>query len=133
MARGATRKKQRAVKRPVLPGWRRALQRLTGTALLLGLLGVLLLGGRSLLSLPVERVGSWRSGGLTVVDEPLSAILRELSLRFDVRITLVDPGPGGNRLSVFYPEVDSLETVLADLATQQNLRYRRTSDGWELF
>jgi len=82
---------------------------------------------------PLDRVGLWRSGGLTVVDEPLSAILRELSLRFGVRILLSDPAAGTELLSVYYPAVSSVETVLADLATQQDLRYRRTNDGWEVF
>lgn len=81
----------------------------------------------------VERVGLWRSGGLTVVDEPLSVVLRELSLRFGVRILLSDATAGAARLSVYYPAVVSVESVLADLATQQDLRYRRTNDGWELF
>jgi transmembrane sensor len=79
------------------------------------------------------RIASWRSGGLTVVDEPLSAILLELSLRYGVRVVLTDPEAGRPRLSVYYPELDSLESVLSDLATQQNLQYRRTNDGWELF
>lgn len=84
-------------------------------------------------SVSLERVGLWRSGGLTVVDEPLATILSELSLRFGVRITLLDPDAGTALLSVYYPAVESVETVLADLATQQELRFRRTNDGWELF
>ena len=56
MARGATRKKQRPVRRPVLSGWRRTLNRLAGAAFLLVALTLLLLGARALLSLPVERV-----------------------------------------------------------------------------
>lgn len=79
------------------------------------------------------RVAAWRSGGLTAVDEPLVSILRELELRFGVGIVLVDPAVGSARLSVYYPELESLESVLSDLATQQELRYRRTNDGWELF
>lgn len=56
MARGATRKRQRAAKRQVLQGWGRLLRRLAGACLLVGLLGLLALGGRALLSLPIERV-----------------------------------------------------------------------------
>ena len=40
---------------------------------------------------------------------------------------------GQTRLSVFYPTLDTLESVLADLSTQQSLRYRRTAQGWEFF
>ena len=79
------------------------------------------------------RIASWRNGGLTMVDESLSTILAELGLRFGVRIELSNPSAGAARLNVYYPALDSLESVLADLATQQDLRYRRTNDGWELF
>jgi ferric-dicitrate binding protein FerR (iron transport regulator) len=68
------------------------------------------------------------------VDEPLSAILSELSRRFAVEVTLVDPDGGGReRLSVYYPNLGSLESVLSDLTIQQDLRYRRTAEGWEVF
>lgn len=80
-----------------------------------------------------ERIATWRDGGLTVVDEPLSTVLRELSVRFGVRISLTDPQAGTALLNVYYPVVPSLESVLADLATQQELRYRRIIDGWELY
>lgn len=79
------------------------------------------------------RIAAWRTGGLTLVDEPLSMVLAELSLRYGVRITLTDPARGTPRLSVYYPELGPLESVLSDLAIQQDLQYRRTSDGWELF
>jgi transmembrane sensor len=86
------------------------------------------------LRVPRERVGAWRRGGLTVVDEPLSAILAELSRRFAVEVTLADPDEGGReRLSVYYPMLGSLESVLSDLTIQQDLRYRRTAEGWEVF
>ena len=80
-----------------------------------------------------DRIAAWRSGGITAVDASLNAILQDLELRFGVRIELLDPQVGTRRLDVYYPSVESLESVLADLATQQDLRYRRTNDGWELF
>lgn len=80
-----------------------------------------------------ERIAAWRTGGLTVVDEPLSAILTELALRFGVEISLSDPAAGTTRLNVYYPALESLESVLSDLAIPQGLQYRRTNDGWELF
>lgn len=80
-----------------------------------------------------DRVAPWRSGGMIMVDEPLAGILEELALRFDTDIRLLDHGAAEARLSVYYSQVGSLESVLSDLATQQDLRYRRTSDGWELF
>lgn len=80
-----------------------------------------------------ERIAAWRGGGLTAVDEPLGAVLAELARRYGVEVTMnLEPGEE-ERLSVYYPELGSLESVLADLATQQSLRYRRTAQGWEIF
>ena len=80
-----------------------------------------------------DRIGAWRAGGLTVTDEPLSAVVAELGLRFDVGVTLADSVDGSERVSAYYPLLTGIESVLGDLATQQNLRTRRTADGWELF
>lgn len=80
-----------------------------------------------------DRVAAWRSGGLTAVDEPLSAIVDELELRYATHVSLSVEAGGSTRLSVYYPSLGTLESVLSDLATQQDLRYRRTADGWELF
>jgi len=80
-----------------------------------------------------ERIGAWRSGGLVAVDEALTGILDELTLRYDVPVDLAPGTDGSARLNVYYRELGTLETVLSDLATQQGLSYRRTSDGWEVF
>lgn len=80
-----------------------------------------------------SRIGSWRSGGLTVTDEPLTVVAAELGARFGVTVSLADGVNGSARVSAYYPSVAGLESLLADLATQQNLRVRRTADGWELF
>lgn len=79
------------------------------------------------------RVATWRSGGLTVVDEPLSAVLAELSRVYGVEVTLAAPERGDDHLSVFYPELGSMESVLSDLSTQGSFRFRRTTQGWEIF
>lgn len=76
---------------------------------------------------------SWRSGGLTVVDLPLDEVLAELGVRFGIAVTLADDALGDRRLSIYYPALGSLESVLADLSTQQELRFRRTAEGWEIF
>ncbi|MEX2466402.1 MAG: FecR domain-containing protein [Gemmatimonadota bacterium] len=80
-----------------------------------------------------DRIAAWRSGGLTVTDEPLSAVAAELGVRFGVAVTLADSVDGSARVSAYYPLLAGIESVLGDLATQQNLRTRRTADGWELF
>lgn len=79
------------------------------------------------------RVGAWRSGGLAVTDEPLSTVITELGLRFGVEVTLADSVDGSVKVSAYYPLLSGIESVLGDIATQQNLRTRRTADGWELF
>ncbi len=84
-------------------------------------------------SVPIDRVGSWRSGGLAIVDESLADIVDELSIRLDTSISLAVDVDATARMSVYYGRLDTLESVLADLSTQQGLRYRRTADGWEIF
>jgi len=79
------------------------------------------------------RIGSWRTGGLTVTDEPLSGVAAELSARFGVEVSLAEGVNGAARVSAYYPAVGGLESLLSDLATQQNLRVRRVAGGWELF
>jgi ferric-dicitrate binding protein FerR (iron transport regulator) len=81
----------------------------------------------------LQRVGAWRSGGLVLEDAPLSAVLSELSLRFDAPVTLAEGVSTRARLNLYYADLTSLESVVSDLATQQGLRYRATRSGWELF
>jgi len=79
------------------------------------------------------RIGAWRSGGLTVTDEPLAVVVQELALRFATTVALADSVDPAARVSAYYPLLTGIESVLGDLATQQNLRTRRTASGWELF
>ena len=83
--------------------------------------------------IPIQRIGAWRGGGLVAVDEALGTILEELALRYDVPVRVAPSADASGRLNVYYRELDSLESVLSDLAIQQGLSYRRTSDGWEVF
>lgn len=84
-------------------------------------------------SIPVDRIASWRSGGLTVSEEPLASVVVELGTRFGVNISLASSVDGSVRVTAYYPLVTGVESLLTDLATQQNLQVRRTADGWELF
>lgn len=81
----------------------------------------------------LDRIAPWRSGGLTVSDEPLSAVIEELAPRFGVDVTLAASVDGSVRMTAYYPLLTGIEPVLRDLATQQSLQVRRTSNGWELF
>jgi len=80
----------------------------------------------------VDRLAAWRRGGFWLVDQPLSAIFRELERRYEVDIRLRDVVVGEERLSVYYPERPSIETILSDLCTRGGLRYSRTSRGFDI-
>ncbi|HMS03169.1 MAG TPA: FecR domain-containing protein, partial [Gemmatimonadaceae bacterium] len=79
----------------------------------------------------VERLTLWRRGGLAFVDQPLSAIVRELERRYAVEIRLQDAGVTDERIT-YYAGQPSIETVLSDLCTPRGLRFTRTSRGFEI-
>lgn len=81
---------------------------------------------------PQSRIAAWRTGGLAALDEPLAAVLDELARRAGIEITR---GPGVNgaaAVSLFYPAMPSVDTVLTDLCLAQGLSYERTSRGYHL-
>ncbi len=80
----------------------------------------------------VERLTLWRRGGFALVDQPLDAIVRELERRYALDIGLANVPVGEERLSVYYPDRPSIETVLSDLCTPRGLRFSRTSRGYEI-
>jgi transmembrane sensor len=80
----------------------------------------------------VERLTLWRRGGFALVDQPLDAIVRELERRYALDIRLTNVTVGEERLSVYYPDRPSIETVLSDLCTPRGLRFSRTSRGYEI-
>ncbi len=80
----------------------------------------------------VDRLSAWRRGGFWLVDQPLTAIFRELERRYAVDIRLRDVTVGDARLNVYYPDRPSIETILSDLCTRGGLRYSRTSRGFEI-
>ncbi len=98
--------------------------------------GTALVGDAPLTAQRVEvaRLATWRTGGFAAIDEPLAVVLAELQRRVGVAITL----EGGaatvdrtrERVSLFYPRIPAVESVLADLCTARGLTYRRTSRGY---
>ena len=80
----------------------------------------------------VERLTLWRRGGFALIDQPIDAIVREIERRYAVSIQLRDVPIGEERLTLYYPERPSIETVLGDLCTPRDLRYVRTSRGFEI-
>ncbi len=84
-------------------------------------------------SVSLERIASWLSGGLTLTEERLADVVAELGVRFGVNVSLAPSVDGSERVTAYYPLVTGVDSVLTDLATQQDLQVRRTTDGWELF
>lgn len=82
----------------------------------------------------VSRLATWRTGGFAAIDEPLAVVLAELQRRAGVAITLEGGAATAERarerVSLFYPRIPAIESVLADLCTARGLTYRRTSRGY---
>ncbi len=78
----------------------------------------------------LDRVAPWRSGGLIALDVPLDRVVRTLERRFDVTIAIADPSVALRRVSLYYPARVSLERILSDLATTQELRWERRVNGY---
>ena len=81
----------------------------------------------------VEPLLSWRARGFAAVDRPLGAILAELERRHGVEIRMgadVDPE---DRLTLLYQETRDLRGILGDIATARGLRFRETSQGFEIY
>lgn len=83
---------------------------------------------------PIDHVLAWRDAGFAVRDQTLSSVAQELERRYDVSIMLhASVQHPDTRLTLYYPESTALETILQDVCTAHDLRYRATSRGYELF
>lgn len=83
---------------------------------------------------PLDRILAWRDDGFAVRAQPLSSVLRELERRYEATVQLhssVDRSD--DRISLYYPGPTDLETILHDLCTARDLKYRSTSRGFEVF
>ena len=76
---------------------------------------------------------AWRTRGFAAQDVPLAAILAELERRFAVDITLSAPDASGDTLTLYFPQPTDAEAILRDICTARDLRYRRTSRGFEVY
>jgi transmembrane sensor len=80
----------------------------------------------------LKYVQAWRHGGFGVMGASLPTILRELERRFDTSLRLGVPTAGTDTLSLHYARDARLEEILRDICLLQNLRYQKTSQGYEL-
>jgi len=77
-----------------------------------------------------QRVAVWRSGGLAIEDEPLTAVFDDLARRYGVTLILDRLDDSAQSVTLFYPDAPSIERVLSDLATARGLRWERASRGY---
>lgn len=81
----------------------------------------------------VERVLAWRQQGFSVSDEPLAAIFDKLERRYGVHITLQASSAATDSMTLFYPQHTGVETILHDICVAQNLKFRASSRGYEVY
>jgi ferric-dicitrate binding protein FerR (iron transport regulator) len=79
------------------------------------------------------RIAPWRTGGFSVVDEPLRDVLHALSREHGVVIALRTPAAGAVRYTAYYPVPATIERILADLCHTNALRFRATARGFEIY
>lgn len=75
---------------------------------------------------------AWRTGGFAFSDQPFAVIFNEIERRYDVEIQ----GPEdvlSESFSFYVHEPGTAESVIADLAQAEGLRYRETSQGFEIY
>lgn len=80
----------------------------------------------------LERRLAWRTGGLAFSDQPFAIIFAELERRFDVEIEASDEILS-ETFSFYMHSPESAESVIADLARAEGLRYRETSQGYDIY
>ncbi|MCU0633592.1 MAG: FecR domain-containing protein [Gemmatimonadaceae bacterium] len=80
----------------------------------------------------VARHLAWRSGGLALVDQSLALVFAELGRRYGVVLDVAPGVAAHERLTLYYPQLPRLETVLADVATSHGLRFERRSRGFRI-
>ncbi len=81
----------------------------------------------------LERILSWRTRGFAALDRPLGGIVAELERRYGVEIRLGQEVDPTDRLTLHYQEAGDLRSILGDIATARGLRFRETSQGYELY
>lgn len=83
-------------------------------------------------TLNLKYASAWRQGGFAVRRAPLPVVLRELEIQFGTSVRLRAPEVKTDTMTLHYARNARLEEVLQDIAAIQGLRYRSTSDGYEL-
>lgn len=83
-------------------------------------------------SVTLTRRLAWRTGGLAFSNQSFAAIFDEIGRRFNVEIAASD-SILSETFSYYVHAPQSAELVIADLVAAVGLRYRETSQGFEVF
>lgn len=76
---------------------------------------------------------AWRNGDFVFTDASLASIVDELERRFAVHVQLVGQDLAERRVTTNLRQPLTTESVIRDLCEALQVRYRRTSDGYEIF
>lgn len=80
----------------------------------------------------LERQLAWRMGGLAFSNQPFSMIFAEIERRYDVEIEASEDILSES-FSLYVNAPVSAQSVIADLARAEGLRYRETLQGYEVY
>ena len=79
-----------------------------------------------------NETAAWRSGTFAMTDAPLGTIFDEIERRFDVRVTAEDAVRARRWTITKHPPITP-EALLRDICVPNNLRYRPTAGGFEVY
>lgn len=80
----------------------------------------------------VEDATAWRRGDLFFKNQQIGTILQDVERRFSVNLD-VAPSIAQKRIDLFLPQPANAEAVVRDVAMALGLRYRATSNGFEVY
>ena len=80
----------------------------------------------------LDQATAWRTGQFIFYNQPLGVMFDEIEHRFDLTIN-APPSIRAQRHNFAKHKVESAESLLSDLCQSINLRYRATSNGFEVF
>lgn len=84
-------------------------------------------------SVLVDAVTSWRRGELVFRDQPLGVILEDVERRYGIDISVRPYALGNTNVTFIERRPVNEETILNDLSVALQLRYRPTSNGFEVY
>jgi len=81
----------------------------------------------------MARVLAWRQQGFAVSNQPLTTIFDRLERLYGVRLALRAAPATTDSMTLFYPQRTDVKTILHDICVAQDLKFRSTSRGYEIY